>query len=65
MCVILCLQYSLHINMVDSCLRKFRSGINDLCKVEQNLALGTDAQGAPIGDPMKDIMPCLFNRDIK
>ncbi len=51
--------------MVDSCLKKFRTGINDLCKVEQNLALGTDAQGEAIGDPMKDIMPCLFSRDIK
>ena len=51
--------------MVDNCLKKFRSGINDLCKVEQNLALGTDAQGVPIADPMKDIMPCLFNKQIK
>lgn len=51
--------------MVDSCLRKFRNGINDLCKVEQNLALGSDAQGDPIGDPMKDIMPCLFSKELK
>ena len=27
------LQYSLHIHLVDSCLRKFRNGINNLCKV--------------------------------
>ncbi len=46
-------------------MKKFRAGINDLCKVEQNLALGEDAQGEPIGDPMRDIMPCLFNKDIK
>ena len=29
----LTLQYSLHIHLVDSCLRKFRGGINKLCKV--------------------------------
>lgn len=59
------MQYALHIKMVDSCLAEFRNGINDMCKVEQNLALGTDAQGEAIGDPMKDIMPCLFDKKIK
>ena len=32
--------------------------------MEQNLATGADAQGEPITDPMKDMMPCLFNRKI-
>ena len=34
--------------------------IKDLCKVEQNLALGEDAQGEAIVDPMKDVMQCIF-----
>ena len=58
-------QYSLHITLVDQCLKLYRDGINDVCKVEQNLATGTDPQGEPITDPMKDMMPCLFNRKIR
>lgn len=58
------LQYSLHITLVDQCLKLYRDGINEVCKVEQNLATGADAQGEPITDPMKDMMPCLFNRKI-
>lgn len=60
-----CTQYSLHITLVDQCLKLYREGINEVCKVEQNLATGTDAQGEPITDPMKDMMPCLFNRKIR
>ena len=58
-------QYSLHITLVDQCLKIYREGINEVCKVEQNLATGTDPQGEPITDPMKDMMPCLFNRKIR
>ena len=58
-------QYSLHITLVDQCLKLYREGINEVCKVEQNLATGTDPQGEPITDPMKDMMPCLFNRKIR
>lgn len=50
---------------MDSCLRKFRSGINKLCKVEQDMAVGTDAQGDPVTDPLRDMMPCLFDRNIQ
>lgn len=57
--------YSLHIHLVDNCLRKFRSGINNLCKVEQDMAMGTDAQGDPVTDPLRDMMPCLFDRNIQ
>ncbi|CAI8007026.1 Syntaxin-binding protein 1 [Geodia barretti] len=57
--------YSLHIHLVDSCLRKFRGGINKLCKVEQDMAMGTDAQGDPVTDPLRDMMPCLFDRNIQ
>lgn len=56
--------YSLHLNLVEKCLQKYRSGINDLCKVEQDLATGQDAQGDPITDPMKIMMPCLFDRKV-
>ena len=49
---------------MDQCLKLYREGINEVCKVEQNLATGADPQGEPITDPMKDMMPCLFNRKI-
>lgn len=57
-------RYSLHITLVDQCLKLYREGINEVCKVEQNLATGTDPQGEEVKDPMKDMMPCLFNRKI-
>ncbi len=64
LCPCLSPQYSLHVTLVDECLRKYRAGINSLCKVEQDLATGADSQGEPITDPMKNMMPVLFDRQI-
>ena len=34
-------------------------------QVEQDMALGTDALGDPVTDPLRDMMPCLFDRNIQ
>ena len=34
-------------------------------QVEQDMAMGTDAQGDPVSDPLRDMMPCLFDRNIQ
>lgn len=57
-------EFSLHINLVDDCMRKYKGGVNSLCKVEQDLATGLTAAGDPIPDAMKTIMPSLFDRNI-
>ena len=38
--------------------------MSKVAKVEQNLATGTDAAGDPITDPMADMMPLLFSKDL-
>ena len=45
-------------------MKKYRRGINDLCKVEQDLATGLDKDGEVISDPVKIMMPKLFDRTI-
>ena len=54
--------------MVDSLLNRYREGgnssVSKVAKVEQNLATGTDAAGDPITDPMTDMMPLLFSKDL-
>jgi len=58
-------RYSLHVRLAEQCMRLYRAGINKVCKVEQDLAMGTDPHGDPITDPMKDMMPILFDRQMK
>ena len=36
-----------------------------LLQVEQDMALGVDASGDPVTDPLRDMMPCLFDRNIQ
>ncbi len=54
--------------MVDTLLSRYRQGgdssVSKVAKVEQNLATGTDAAGDPITDPMADMMPLLFSKDL-
>ena len=39
--------------------------VNIVLQVEQDMAVGTDAQGDPVTDPLRDMMPCLFDRNIQ
>ena len=58
-------QYGLHVTLASDCMQKYRGGVNPLCIVEQDMALGTNPQGERISDPLKEVMPVLFDRQIQ
>ncbi|CAL8303425.1 unnamed protein product [Merluccius merluccius] len=57
--------YSTHLHLADACMKKFKMSLESLCEVEQDLAMGSDAEGQPLRDAMKSIVPVLLNNDIE
>ncbi|XP_074008820.1 syntaxin-binding protein 3 [Numenius arquata] len=51
-----------HLNIAEDCMNKFKSNIERLCKTEQDLALGTDAEGQKVKDSMRVLLPVLLNK---
>ena len=46
-------------------MKRYRRGLGNLCKVEQDLATGLDQDGETVSDPVKIMMPLLFDRTIR
>ncbi|XP_054021559.1 syntaxin-binding protein 3 isoform X1 [Dryobates pubescens] len=51
-----------HLNLAEDCMSKFKSNLERLCKIEQDLALGTDAEGQKVKDSMRVLLPVLLSK---
>jgi len=57
--------YECHFNLAEQSMTAYNNGVEDLCKIEQDLAMGENQAYEKIKEPMREIIPSLLNKSLK